>query len=122
MTAAGRTLRALREGAPDIPTAIVGGHVSALPERTLREQTVDFVIEAIYVTRLFKSTFTIMSDTGNSLEARRKRLIWRAEHTYSDKDVREVRGNTLGLFHMIRYKECGGKKETIDVACRVSKL
>lgn len=43
MTAAGDVLRAIKEQAPDVPTLIVGGHVSALPERTLREEAVDFV-------------------------------------------------------------------------------
>ena len=45
MTAAGETLRAVRQLNPEIPTLIVGGHVSALPERTLREEAVDFVCE-----------------------------------------------------------------------------
>lgn len=45
MTAAGETLRALRALAPEIPTLIVGGHVSALPERTMREEAVDFVCQ-----------------------------------------------------------------------------
>jgi len=43
MTAAGETLSAIREYAPESRTLIVGGHVSALPERTLREEAVDFV-------------------------------------------------------------------------------
>ncbi len=33
---------ALREAAPEVKSIIVGGHVSALPERTLREEPVDF--------------------------------------------------------------------------------
>ncbi len=45
MTAAGQTLRAIRETAPETRTLIVGGHVSALPERTLREEEVDFVCQ-----------------------------------------------------------------------------
>lgn len=50
------------------------------------------------------------------------RVIWRAEHTFSESDVREANGVQVGLFHMVRYKECGGKKERIDTSCRVSKL
>lgn len=50
------------------------------------------------------------------------KLVWRAEHTYSDKDVREVNGKQGALFHMERFKECGGKKELIDVTCRASVL
>jgi len=44
MGAAGQCLRALRD-ADGPPTLIVGGHVSALPERTLREEACDFVCE-----------------------------------------------------------------------------
>ena len=33
---------ALKSAAPQVPTIIVGGHVSALPERTLAEEPVDF--------------------------------------------------------------------------------
>jgi len=43
MTAAGRTCRAIRARAPEAKTALVGGHAAALPERTLREEEVDFV-------------------------------------------------------------------------------
>jgi len=45
MPAARQALRAIREWAPWVPTAILGGHPSALPERTLREEPVDFVVE-----------------------------------------------------------------------------
>lgn len=42
MPAAGAVARAIKETAPDRPIIIVGGHVAALPERTLREEAVDF--------------------------------------------------------------------------------
>lgn len=45
MTAAGEVLRQIREAATGTRTALVGGHVSALPERTLREEDVDFVCQ-----------------------------------------------------------------------------
>ena len=44
MPGARLALQAIRE-ITNIPTAILGGHVSALSERTLREEPVDFVIE-----------------------------------------------------------------------------
>ena len=50
------------------------------------------------------------------------KLIWRAEHTYADTELREVNGKQGALFHMVRYKTCGGTKEKIDVACRASVL
>ena len=42
MAAAGESCAAIKHETPDIPILIVGGHVSALPERTLREEQVDF--------------------------------------------------------------------------------
>jgi radical SAM superfamily enzyme YgiQ (UPF0313 family) len=43
MPGAGAVCTALKEAAPDLPVLMVGGHVAALPERTLREEDVDFV-------------------------------------------------------------------------------
>lgn len=45
MPAARQALQAIRQHAPWTPTAILGGHPSALPERTLKEEPVDYVIE-----------------------------------------------------------------------------
>lgn len=43
MAAAGETVRAIKAATPDMPIIMVGGHVSALPERTLIEEGADFV-------------------------------------------------------------------------------
>lgn len=43
MTASGEVCRALRELIPTQKILLVGGHVAALPERTLREEEADFV-------------------------------------------------------------------------------
>jgi anaerobic magnesium-protoporphyrin IX monomethyl ester cyclase len=45
MTGAGNILRHLREIAPEIKTVLHGLHPSALPERTLSEEAVDFVCQ-----------------------------------------------------------------------------
>lgn len=45
MTAAGMTIRAIKEHAPDTRTLMGGVHVSALPERTLSEEKPDFACE-----------------------------------------------------------------------------
>lgn len=45
MEAASRTCSAIKEFRPDIPIAIAGGHVSALPDRTFQEESVDYVIK-----------------------------------------------------------------------------
>jgi radical SAM superfamily enzyme YgiQ (UPF0313 family) len=43
MPAASAVCTALKQRAPNLPTLLVGGHVAALPERTLREEDADFV-------------------------------------------------------------------------------
>ncbi len=43
MIAASATCTAIRRDVPGTPILIIGGHVSALPERTLREEPVDYV-------------------------------------------------------------------------------
>jgi len=45
MTGAGILLRKLKQIAPDIKTLLHGLHPSALPERTLKEEKVDFVCQ-----------------------------------------------------------------------------
>ncbi len=43
LPAAGAVARAVKETSPDRPLILIGGHVAALPERTLREEMVDYV-------------------------------------------------------------------------------
>ncbi|HXG51083.1 MAG TPA: radical SAM protein [candidate division Zixibacteria bacterium] len=43
MTAAGAICTAVKQLLPEQPVLLVGGHVAALPERTLREESADFV-------------------------------------------------------------------------------
>ena len=43
MLAAGQVCAALKEKAPDLKVLLLGGHVGALPEQTLREEKADFV-------------------------------------------------------------------------------
>ena len=45
MTAAGEICRSSKELAPAVATLLIGGHVSALPERTLRDEGADFVCQ-----------------------------------------------------------------------------
>ena len=42
MVAAGETTRAIKDVTPEIPVIFVGGHVSALPEQTLREEAAEY--------------------------------------------------------------------------------
>lgn len=43
MGAVGRTASAIKAATPEQPVLLLGGHVAALPERTLREEEADFV-------------------------------------------------------------------------------
>src|SRR5439155_21098606 len=43
MTAAGQVCRAIKEKTRERKVLLIGGHVAALPERSLREEEVDFV-------------------------------------------------------------------------------
>ena len=43
MTVAGEICAALKEKSPELKCLLVGGHVAALPDRTLREEAADFV-------------------------------------------------------------------------------
>lgn len=45
MPAASAVVGALKDLAPELPVLLLGGHVAALPERTLREERADFVAE-----------------------------------------------------------------------------
>jgi radical SAM superfamily enzyme YgiQ (UPF0313 family) len=43
MTGASAAARAIKDASPQLPLLMLGGHVAALPERTLDEETCDFV-------------------------------------------------------------------------------
>lgn len=45
MTAAGRTLKLVKEQMPHVKTVVGGHHPSVVPERTLREEAADFVVK-----------------------------------------------------------------------------
>lgn len=45
MPAAGRLCTMLKEHAPNLKTILIGGHVAALPEQTLRDENVDFTCD-----------------------------------------------------------------------------
>jgi anaerobic magnesium-protoporphyrin IX monomethyl ester cyclase len=45
MPAAGAICTAIKERMPGQPVVILGGHVAALPERTLREEAADFAVQ-----------------------------------------------------------------------------
>jgi radical SAM superfamily enzyme YgiQ (UPF0313 family) len=66
MTGAGAVLHHLKRAAPEIKTILMGLHPSALPGRTLAEETVDFVCEGEGIYTLPKLTDALESMQGFS--------------------------------------------------------
>jgi radical SAM superfamily enzyme YgiQ (UPF0313 family) len=111
MGAAGLCLRALREaGGP--PTLIVGGHVSALPERTLREEAVDFVCEGEGPRTVEQLLHALKAGGGGELE--RVEGLWYRDadgeirHTRPARNLddldRDLPGIAWDLLPMERYR------------------
>ena len=48
------------------------------------------------------------------------KVVWHTTHAFTTEDARKVQGKVVGIFHMDRYKTCGGKKERIDMTCRTT--
>ncbi|MBY0456742.1 MAG: cobalamin-dependent protein, partial [Gemmataceae bacterium] len=65
MTAVGRTCSAVKASCPEQRVLLVGGHVAALPERTLREEEADFVAAGEGLTTLFGLTQALKSPVPN---------------------------------------------------------
>ena len=56
-------------------------------------------------------------EKGVKVDAKEGKLWWQAQHTWSANNVHEVQGKQVGVFSMVRHKECGGKKEMLDTVC-----
>ncbi len=111
MTAAGKLLSAIREHAAGCRTAILGGHVSALPERTLREEEVDFVIQGEGAETL-RVLAGVLRD-GNSNDLRQVPGLWFSEEGQVVRNApaalgreldREFPGMAWDLLPMERYR------------------
>jgi anaerobic magnesium-protoporphyrin IX monomethyl ester cyclase len=111
MPAARRTCQAIKDRRPDQPILLAGGHVAALPQRTLREEPADFVASG-------EGLWTIV-DLARALKAsptpdyRRVRGLWYHDHeaihstataplvTQLDEQVPGIAGD---LLPMDRYR------------------
>ncbi len=110
MVAAGELARTISSAAPKTKTIMVGGHVSALPERTLREEAVDFACNS-------EGPITI-DQLINALKAERpdfstvEGLVWRDGDTIRSnpspvliKDLdKDMHGNIWHLLPMDKYR------------------
>ncbi len=109
MDGASKTAIAIQELTSLIPTIMVGGHVAALPERTLREEAVDYTCNG-------EGPITILGLLKDDGEENIPGLVWRSEwHEIVPEiitnppaplieDMRQLYGNTWHLLPMSRYR------------------
>lgn len=112
MVAAGESARAIKAKNPDMPIIFVGGHVSALPERTVLEEAAEFACKGegpLTVEALLKAL-----DEGGSDEllAEVPGLVWEHEGKitvnapaplFKDLDA-DLHGNVWDLLPMDKYR------------------
>lgn len=123
MMAAGDACRAIKQAAPAIPVVIVGGHVSALPERTLAEEAVDFACKGEGPETMVQLLEALKSGDAGDL-AKVQGLVWRRGGNtvvnapaplIQDLD-RDLHGDVWDLLPMDRYRahnwQCFGALET----------
>jgi radical SAM superfamily enzyme YgiQ (UPF0313 family) len=113
MVAAGDLCRAIKTRCPDQLILIAGGHVSALPERTLQEEAVDFVCKGEGPVTIHQLLTALSSPHPNFGEV--EGLVWREQS--SPHQVRcnpsapliqkldvDLHGNVWPLLPMDRYR------------------
>ena len=123
MMGAGEACRAIKEAQDGIPIIMVGGHVSALPGRTLEEEAVDFVCKGegpVTVMQLLDALKDGRSGGFEDIEG----LVWMRDGEavinppaplIKDMD-RDLRGNVWDLLPMDKYRahnwQCFGDLES----------
>lgn len=113
MPAAGAVCKALKERAPNLKVLLVGGHVAALPERTLREEAADFVSGGEGPYTILELLYVLKSTSAQSDDYSKVRGLyyWDGEIMKSNppapliKDLdRELPGIAWDLLPMERYR------------------
>lgn len=74
MTNAGAICTAIKRRTPELPVLLVGGHVAALPERTLREEDADFVAGGEGLYTMLELVQALQA--GSSPDYRQVRGLW----------------------------------------------
>ena len=111
MASAGPLCRAIKKIIPDQPIVLAGGHVAALPERTMQEEAVDFACNGegpITIHQLLQAL-----ESGSSADfANVEGLVWRergqvrqtpAPPLIKDLDA-DLHGNVWHLLPMEKYR------------------
>ena len=119
MIGATEACAAIRRAAPGTPILIIGGHVSALPERTLREEPVDFVchgegpatIVALANALSEAAAAGLSAPTDDALAGVPGLVWWREGSMVQNPDAAltkdldaELHGNVWDLLPMERYR------------------
>ena len=115
MVGARLSCHAIKAIAPDLPILIVGGHVSALPERTLREEPVDYACKGEGPVTAEQLLLALNADPTNILESELEKvpgLVWHhgddvvinpPAPLFSDLD-QDLHGNVWDLLPMEQYR------------------
>lgn len=107
MHGAGLTARMIKNYAPNIPIVMVGGHVAALPERTLKEEAIDFACNG-------EGPVTIAGLLEGKKNHEIDGLVWRPTWPLKGDfavnqappliDVKELHGDAWDLLPMDKYR------------------
>ena len=124
MVSAGRIATAVKQRFPDFPILILGGHVSALPERSLREEDVDFACKGEGPATVV-ALLAALRDGGADLRLENipGLVYWDDGHPKVNPAARliedldgELRGQVWDKLPMSRYRahnwQCFGAPET----------
>ena len=123
MVSAGEKCQAIKAQDNDIPIIMIGGHVSALAERTLHEESVDFVCKGegpVTVVQLLETLKSGETEDFSAVEG----LVWMRDvetvinppaSLIKDMD-RDLHGNVWELLPMDKYRahnwQCFGDLES----------
>ena len=123
MASAGEKCAAIKKQNPNIPIIMVGGHVSALPEVTLMEESVDFVCKGEGPVTLVQLLDKIKGDSVHKSFEDVEGLVWlqNGQPVVNQpapliKDLnKDLHGNVWDLLPMEKYKshnwQCFGNLE-----------
>jgi anaerobic magnesium-protoporphyrin IX monomethyl ester cyclase len=111
MAAAGPTCRAIKQKNTELPIIMVGGHVAALPEQTLREEAVDFTCNGegpITIHQLLELTRAGEPHDYEAVQG----LVWRDQGNIRSNPApalirdldKDLHGNVWDLLPMHKYR------------------
>ena len=112
MPGASAVCHALAEAVPDARTLLLGGHVAALPERTLREEAVDFVCSGEGAYTIDELILALRAGAAPAELAKVRGLLWwdgdELRHNAPSPIVRDLGrdmpGMAFDLLPMDRYR------------------